>query len=176
VAVSLLEGQQGEEAHRRRNPFATVPVLQLGELHLAESVAIIEYLEDAHPGPALLPEDPLQRARVRQLVEIINAGTQPLQNLSVLRHVSGEPAEQRAWAQHFIRRGLDAYEALVTDTLGPYSLGTRLTMADLFLVPQCYNARRQGLDLAAWPRIASIEAVCLETPEAQTSAPDQQPH
>lgn len=176
VAVNLLASEQRAPEHLRRNPLGAVPVLQVGGLLLAESVAIIEYLEETHPGPALLPADALGRARVRQLVQIINAGTQPLQNLSVLRKASAEPEAQRAWAQHFIRQGLSAYEALCAGAPGPYSLGEQLTMADLFLVPQCYNARRQGLDVAEWPRVAAIEAACLATAEARASSPEETPH
>ncbi|MCS6912641.1 MAG: maleylacetoacetate isomerase [Myxococcales bacterium] len=172
VAVDLLRAEQGSAEHLRRNPLGLVPVLQLGEVFLAESVAIIEYLEEQVPDPPLLPRDPLQRARVRQLVEIINAGTQPLQNLSVLRRVSDNQQEQRQWAQHFIRRGLSAYEALIASYPGPFSVGSALTAADLFLVPQCYNARRHGLDLTEWPRIAQVEAACLATTAARTTSPE----
>ncbi len=174
VAVDLLAGEQGAEAHRARNPLGMVPVLQIGDVFLGESVAIVEYLEEVYPDPALLPRDALGRARVRQLVEIINAGTQPIQNLSVLRRASADQDGQRDWAQHFIVRGLSAYEALAGDR--GYSHGDALSMADLFLVPQCHNARRFGLDVARWPRIARIEATCLATPEAQATSPDQQPH
>lgn len=173
VDVDLLGAEQLGAEHLRRNPLGMVPVLQLGEVFLAESVAIIEYLEEQVPDPPLLPRDPLARARVRQLVEVINAGTQPLQNLSVLRRLSDNQQEQRRWAQHFIRRGLSAYEALIASDPGPFSLGSTLTAADLFLVPQCYNARRHGLDLAEWPRIAQVEGACLSTPAARATSPEQ---
>lgn len=177
VAVNLLEGQQATAAHQARNPAQKVPVLQLGDVHLSESVAIIEYLDEVYPDPPLLPGDPLGRARARQLVETINAGIQPLQNLSVLRFLHSDAAQQRAWAQHHIRLGLTAYEALLAQDGRPledvrFSSGDRVGIADLFLLPQVYNARRQGLDLTPWPRIARIEAACLATPEARETSPD----
>lgn len=177
VAVNLLEGQQQGDAHKARNPAQKVPVLLVGGAHLAESVAIIEYLEEAHPAPPLLPSGALPRARVRQLVETINAGTQPLQNLSVLRCVSADAAQQRAWAQHHIRLGLSAYEVLLEQDGRPldavrFSHGDSVTMADLFLLPQVYNARRQGLDVAQWPRVARIEAACLQLDDARLTSPD----
>lgn len=177
VAVDLLAGAQRDEAHVRRNPQGLVPVLRLGDTYLAESVAIIEYLDETIPQPPLLPGDALGRARVRQLVQIINADTQPVQNLSVLRQHSSDADSQKAWARHFITRGLQAYEALLGDGSWPqgrYSYGAELTMADLFLVPQCYNARRFGIDVGEFPRVAAVEAACLGLPEAKASSPDQQ--
>ena len=176
VAVDLLAGEQRSAAHHQRNPADRVPVLQVGDQLIAESVAICEYLEEVYPQPPLLPREPLARARARQLVELINAGTQPLQNLTVLRAVSDDPAAQRAWAARFIRAGLSVYEELLTADGRPlesvsYSVGDAVTLADLFLVPQCYNARRQGLDVAEWPRIARIEAACLATPAARETSP-----
>lgn len=178
VPVNLLAGEQAAPAHRARNPLCMVPVLQVGERWLGESVAILEYLEERWPRPPLLPEgDALLRARVRQLVQVINADTQPLQNLSVLRHLSTEPEARERWAQHFISRGLDSYEALLAeDGRAPaqarFSVGDSLTMADLFLIPQCYNARRQKLSLERWPRVMAVEAWCGQLPEARASAPE----
>lgn len=178
VAVDLLKGEQQQADYVGKNPLGFVPALALGEHVLAESVAILEYLEEAHPSPPLLPADPLGRARVRQLVQIITADTQPLQNLSVLRHIVALQANQEAskdWARHYITRGFTAYEALLQSAgwpAGPFSYGSEVTMAELCLIPQCYNARRQGLDLQKWPRIAAIEAAALATPAARSSHPD----
>jgi maleylacetoacetate isomerase len=181
VAVDLLKGEQRSETHRALSPLAMVPVLHIDGLTLCESVAILEYLEETRPSPALAPADARLRARMRQLVQIIAADTQPLQNLSVLEHaerLSPGPDARRRWAEHYIRRGLDAYEATLAlpdlaEQGGPYSCGASLSMADLCLVPQCYNARRQGLDIGAhWPRVAAIEAACLATDSGRESAPD----
>ena len=180
-AVDLLKGDQRSAAHRARSPLSMVPVLHVDGIDLAESVAILEYLEETHPSPALVPGTPLLRARMRQLVQIIAADTQPLQNLSVLEHADRlhpGPDTRRSWAEHYISRGFDAYEATLglpdlSAAGGPFSCGPALSMADLCLVPQCYNARRQGLDIGArWPRIAAIEAACLATDSGKRSAPD----
>lgn len=183
VPVDLLKGEQRSEAHRRRNPLGLVPVLHIDGTDLSESVAILEYLDETRPAMPLLPQDPLSRARVRQLVQIIAADTQPLQNLSVLEHVEALTAtheNRRRWAERYISRGFDAYEATLTlfggpFIAGPYSCGDAITMADLCLIPQCHNARRQGIELSPtgrWPRIAAIEAACLATQAARQTAPD----
>jgi len=178
VAVDLLKGQQRTPEHLLRNPLGAVPVLCIDGLALGESMAILEYLEETHPTKPLLPASPRDRARVRQLCQVIVADTQPLQNLSVLEHVAeilGNPEQRRPWAEHYIARGFDGYEALLRRddaATGACSFGDAVTLADLCLIPQCLNARRQGLDLSRWPRIAAIEAHCLSTAAAQASAPD----
>lgn len=178
VAVNLLKSEQQQQDYLGKNPLGLVPALEHEGHLLAESVAILEYLEERFPTPALLPADALGRARVRQLVQIISADTQPLQNLSVLRHLGKlDPAGElpKQWARHYITRGLDAYEALLHKPdwpAGVFSYGDALSMAELCLVPQCYNARRQGLDLGSWPRLSAIEAAALATAAAQSSHPD----
>lgn len=187
VAVNLLRGEQQAADYVAKNPQGLVPLLTVptgagGVVQLSESMAILEYLEEAYPQPALLPVDALGRARVRQLAQVIVADTQPLQNLSVLRHISSEPAAQKVWAQKYISRGFDAYEALLAQpgwpscgsggSAGRYSYGDSVTMADLCLVPQVYNALRQELDLARWPRLQAVYLAALATEAAQRSAPD----
>src|SRR4051812_31872125 len=109
-AIDLLHGAQHEAAQIARSPLGYVPCLEVDGRPLAESVAIIEWLEESFTQPALYPADRWARARVRQLVELVNAGTQPLQNLSVLRHFSPDADAQKAWSRHWIKRGLDAVE------------------------------------------------------------------
>lgn len=178
VAVDLLKGEQRTDEHRQRNPIGLVPVLQIDGLKLAESVAILEYLEETRAGTQLLPREPGARAFVRQLVQIIVADTQPLQNVSILARIEKltNADERQRWAASCIERGFDAYEQLLGQPVvpqGPFSFGADVTMADLCLLPQCYNARRQGLDMARWPRIAAVEAACLATDGAAKSHPDQ---
>ncbi len=178
VAVNLLKDEQQQADYVAKNPLGVVPTLAIAGHHLVESVAIVEYLEEVQPLPALLPAEALDRARVRQLVQVIGADTQPLQNLSVLRHIGrldASPDAAKEWARHYIVRGFNAYESLLGQADWPrgiYSYGDEVTMAELCLVPQCYNARRQGLDLGRWPRIAAIEAAALATPAALQSHPD----
>lgn len=180
AAVDLLAGEQKQPAHLARNPLGMVPVLAIDGLLLTESVAILEYLEETRPSLALAPADPAGRALMRQLTQIIVADTQPLQNLSVLQNIdalTGNSDSRKTWAERYIARGFDAYEATLAQAAarggtGPFSCGERLSLADLCLVPQCYNARRQGMDISRWPRIAAIEAACLATPSGQRSAPE----
>jgi maleylacetoacetate isomerase len=168
----LLDIEAGEhrEVLPSINPACTVPTLELDDGRvLAESVAILEWLEETHPTPPLLPADPYQRARVRQLVQLVNSGIHPLQNTKVRKAVSSDPEAQRAWCTRFIEQGLRAYEALLGDHR--FSVGDTFTMADLFLVPQVRNAERHGADLSACPHIRAIYARCLELPEAQRTDP-----
>lgn len=181
VAVNLLAGEQLSDEHRARNPMGHVPALALDGGVLAESVAIIEYLDETVPSPALFPRDPWRRARVRQLVELVNSGVQPLQNLAVLRRHSGDAEEQGAWARHFNERGLAAYERVLEfierEQGGPgrFSVGDELTAADLFLVPQMYSARRFGVDVSAFPRCLAVERAALATEFAAGALPENQP-
>lgn len=181
VAVHLLEGggQQFSEAHRALNPSAQVPVLVVDGVPLAQSVAILEYLEERWPTPPLLPADALGRARVRQMVEVVNSGTQPLQNLLVMRLLEKEhglsQAETRRFCQGAIARGLGALEALVAQHGHGFCLGSSVSLADLCLVPQLYNARRFDVDLGAMPRLLAVEARCFALPAFQVAHPDHQP-
>jgi maleylacetoacetate isomerase len=158
-----------------------VPCLEVGGRALVESVAILELLEELHPSPALLPREPLARARVRALVEVINAGTQPLQNLHTLETLSPDAEVRKPWIQHFITRGLGAYDAMMATierddgVAGRFSHGDALTMADCFLLPQVYNARRYHVDLAPFPRVARAAEAIAATEAARAAAPEAQP-
>lgn len=154
------------------NPLCAVPTLVLddGEV-LTESVAIIEWLDETKPDPPLLPRDPLARVRVRELVQIVNAGTHPLQNAVVIKAIADDPEGQRAWARRWIQRGLAAYEAHVAGGSGRFSAGDTVTMADLFLVPQMRNAERHGADVSGLTRVREIYAACLELPDVQATDP-----
>ena len=129
VPVHLVRegGEQHQLPHLRRNPMGQVPVLETRDgRHLAQSMAILEYLEENHPVPSLLPTHPFERARARQLAEMVNAGIQPLQNLTVLRRVSDvEGGDARDWARHFIERGLDAMEREVGPQDGDFLVRER---------------------------------------------------
>ena len=174
VAVNLLDDETDRSEHRARNPMGYVPVLEADGKLLTESVAMLEWIEELWPEPRLLPQDPWLKARVRALVETINAGTQPVQNLSVLEKLSDDPAARKAWAQHWIRQGLASFEALARDISGKHCVGGSLTFADLALVPQCYNAGRQEIDVAReFPRIQAWVDAALATPSGQASHPDR---
>lgn len=182
VPVHLVKdgGEQHSEAYRALNPMRTVPLLEVTEggrvLHLAQSLAILEYLEERHPSPALLPGDPAGRARVRMLAELMNSGIQPLHNLSVLQRVKGElHGDDKAWAAYWIDRGLTALTALVAESAGRYCVGDSVTFADAFLVPQLYAARRFGVDLAPHAQLTRIEAECARLPAFQAAHAERQP-
>jgi maleylpyruvate isomerase len=182
VPVHLLEGggQQHEEGFRAMNPMSQVPVLEVEHdgrvARLAQSLAILEYLEERFPEPALLPRDPVLRARARQLAEMINSGIQPLQNLFVMQRLKDAQVDSVAWSIFFVRRGLLAYQSLVEETAGDFSVGDSLTFADCALVPQLYNARRFRIDVdTEFPLLARIEAKVVSQPALRAAHPDNQP-
>jgi maleylacetoacetate isomerase len=148
-----------------------------------ESVAIIELLEERFPAPKLYPGDAHGRARVRALIEIVNSGTQPFQNMSVLKHLAelGHDAEgQKAWLHHFVGQGLASVERAMAENAragvsGPYAYGDSPTAADAYLVPQVDAARRFGVDLRACPRVTGAYDAALGLEPFQKAAPDRQP-
>lgn len=183
VPVHLVRGggEQRGAAHLTRNPMGQVPTLEWEEggqvRRLSQSVAIAEYLEARFPEPRLLPADAYQAALVRELVQIVNAGTQPLQNLSVTEHLRAVAAgaDADAWNRHWIGRGLAALEARAQDTAGEFLVGDALSLADVFLVPQLYNARRFAVDLGAFPRLTAVEARVTALDAFARAHPDVQP-
>ena len=177
VPVNLLEGAQSADDYLARNPIAQVPLLERDDgVHLAQSMAILEYLEETHPSPPLLPSGPVDRARVRQLAEIVNAGIQPLQNLLVLERLKGAGLDAKEWSLYHIARGLRAYQRVAENHAGAFSFGDTPTIADCMLVPQIYNARRFGIDVEAeLPLLAKIDARCREHEAFAAAHPDRQP-
>jgi len=179
VYVNLLEEAQKTPEYRAHNPAGWIPTLAIGATELTESVALVELLEELVPEPALYPKSPIDRARVRALVETVNAGTQPMQNLAVLKKASEEQEGRTAWAKHFIARGLATFEALLeryaaAGVSGPFAYGASLSAADCYLVPQMYNARRFKVDLAPYPRVVAAEQAALATPAVQAALPENQ--
>ena len=182
--VNIVEGQQKNSEYLAKNPIGHVPTLSIDGVPYVESVAIMELLEELYPEPALLPKTPHDRARVRALVETINAGIQPLQNLTVLERIdpgAQEKAKRSDWLKLFLPRGLGAFEALMAsaesggaEKKGPFAFGSTLSMADCCLVPQVYAARRFGVDLAPFPRILRAEAAAMELPFVVAAKPEAQ--
>lgn len=181
VHLSQDGGQQHGERYRALNPQGRVPSLEVDGRVLTQSLAIIEWLEDTHPQPALLPQDPWERARVRALAQIVACDIQPLGNLAVLQYLRSRCAQDdvalAGWQKEWIHRGFSALEArLVREpATGRYCHGEEPTLADICLIPQCYNARRVQMDLAAYPAIQRIFSACSEHPAFQRAAPDAQP-
>jgi maleylpyruvate isomerase len=181
-AVHLVRdgGEQHSPAYHAVNPMEEVPTLELAEegrvVRLTQSMAIIDYLEALAPSPPLLPRAPLARARARQLAEIVNAGIQPLQNSGVLARVKTQlGGDEAAWARHYMARGLGALETVAKETAGAFLVGEAVSVADVYLVPQLYNARRYAVPLDAYPTLLRVEAACVTLPAFADSHPDKQP-
>lgn len=175
-------GQQFSPAYRALNPSSLVPTLQDGDLVLGQSVAILEYLEEAYPQNPLLPTGTAQRARVRAFVQAIACDIHPLNNLRVLKYLvrdlNATEDQKLAWYRHWIDVGLAGLETQLTAGgahQGPYCFGSRLTLADVCLVPQMANARRFDCDLSAFPTLVAIDAACNQLPAFQQAAPSRQP-
>jgi maleylacetoacetate isomerase len=171
-------GHNKRPEFRAVNPQMRVPALvaPTGEV-LIQSLAIIEYLDEIHPEPPLLPKDPVGRAQARALAQIIACDIHPLNNVAPLRYLKNEMHQEQsaidAWYHHWILAGFDALEALVRPS--PYACGTQVTIADVFLVPQVANARRLKVPLDKFPKIVGIDAACLALPAFDRARPENQP-
>jgi maleylacetoacetate isomerase len=171
-------GHNRRPEFRAVNPQMRVPVLvtDAGDT-LIQSIAIIEYLDETHPEPPLLPKDAVARAKVRGLAELVACDIHPLNNTSPLRYLKNtlhqaQPAID-AWYHHWVREGFEALEALIKP--GPYACGSTVTLADVCLVPQVANARRLKVPLAAFPKIVAVDAACQALPAFAQAGPENQP-
>jgi maleylacetoacetate isomerase len=178
--VHLLRGEQRGDAYLDLNPQGLVPALQEGEFVLTQSLAIIEYLEERHPDPPLLPRDLYERARVRQIALAIACDIHPLNNLRVLKtlehDVGLDDAAKRAWIARWIAEGFRALEAeFARQPSSPFCVGVRPTIADCCLVPQVFNARRFDVDLSPYARVREIAQRCETLDAFQRAQPSQQP-
>ena len=177
----LRKGEHLTDAFAALNPQKLLPALKLdsGEI-LTQSLAILEYLEETHPNPPLLPKDPVGRARVRSLALIPACEIHPVQNLRVMGYVrqmyGQDDAGAFAWARHWIEVGFEAYEASIANdpATGAFSHGDTPTIADLCLIPQVFNAGRYGVDMSRYPTIARINATCLKLPAFDLAQPAKQ--
>jgi maleylpyruvate isomerase len=175
----LRKGEQCAPAYLAINPQGLVPTLEndAGAV-LTQSLAIIEWLDETHPEPRLLPKDVLQRAKVRAFAMALACDTHPVQNLKVLARLRelGLPEEKvTGWAAWANREGLSACETLIAHEEGPFCFGAKPTLADLCLVPQLANARRFGVDVAAYPRLLEAEAAAKNLAAFTDAAPERQP-
>jgi maleylpyruvate isomerase len=177
VGIDLRKEQHLGEAYKAINPQQLVPALDIGDTVLTQSPAIIEWLEERYPTPALLPTDPLERTQVRALASIIGCDVHPVNNrriLEALRHrFSADDAAINDWCGTWIAGGFDAFEALVEahGRPGPYAFGTLPTLADVYLIPQIESARRFKIDLDRWPRLMEIDATCGRLEAFSRAAP-----
>ena len=181
VLLDLRGGEQKLEGFLRINSQGFVPALALDDgTVLTQSAAIIEYLDEIHPAPPLLPAAALARARVRALSQAITCDVHPLNHLRVLQYLEKDLGHDKtlrdAWYRNWVQLGFDAIERRLTQDAetGRFCHGDVPTMADVCLVPQVFNARRFAVDLGPYPRIVGIDAACRELPEFQGAAPDRQ--
>jgi len=174
-------GEQLSAAYKAINPQALVPTLEDNGKVLTQSLAIIEYLEEKHPSPPLLPKEPADKALVRSMAMVIACEVHPIQNLRVLNYVKKEynqtDEQVNRWAQQWIDLGLSALEQMIVAQSKPvkYCFGAAPTLADICLVPQLGNARRYGCDLSRYPNILAIEKDCMALPAFANAAPEKQP-
>jgi len=180
VIVNIAHQQQHADLYRAKNPMAQVPTLEITEddgtvRALAQSLPILEYLDERWPEVPILPEDPYLRARCRGLAEIVNAGIQPLQNLTTTKAVKAFGGDADAWPRPFIANGLAAFERGAGDVAGAFCVGDTPTIADCCLVPQLASARRFGVDVGPYPLLVAIEQRCLALPAFAAAAPERQP-
>jgi maleylpyruvate isomerase len=181
LPVMLNRDEHRKDEFKTISPMGFVPVLDTGTAVLGQSPAIAEYLEEVHPSPSLLPADPLLRAQIRELQNLIGCDIHPLQNLRILKHLRAEFGQDdlgvAAWCRKWIGAGFRAYEALAEkrSSDGRYSVGDCLSLADAWLLPQIYNANRFELDLEPFPTIVSIGKHCASLPPIAAAHPDQQP-
>ncbi|MDO5624589.1 MAG: maleylacetoacetate isomerase [Pseudomonadota bacterium] len=180
VPVHLARGDQRQPGFAALSPEQLVPLLELpGGQRLTQSMAIIEYLDEAHPQPPLLPADALGRARVRALAQVIACDLHPLDNLRVLKYLVhelrvGEDAKN-TWYRHWVQVGLQAYEARLAEQPGTYSHGDAPTLADCCLVPQIFNAQRFDCDLSGLPHTMRVFDACMQLPAFQQAQPERCP-
>ncbi|MCR8550618.1 maleylacetoacetate isomerase [Salipiger sp. P9] len=173
VPVDLVAGDQRSDAHLARNPQGLVPVLEIDGLRLTQSMAILDYLEDTG-RLSLRPKDPVAAVRMRAVLQSIACDIHPVCNLRVAAHatrLSGRDETRAEWMRHFIRPGLVAVEALLSED-GPYCMGADLTQADLALIPQLYNAERWGAQTDDLPKIRRVAAACAEIEAFRAAEPD----
>lgn len=179
--VHLVKAEQKSPEYLKHNPQGLVPTLVDGDDSIIESTAIIEYLEEKYPEPSLLPGTALDRARIRSMAQLIACGIQPLNNLRVMKFMKGvlecDQDDVDEWYNHWIRHGFSALETLVEQYGGVegYCYGDGITMADLYLVPQMYNAHRFGCDLDGYPNLRRIESKMYKHPAIDAARPENQP-
>lgn len=175
IAIDLLTSEEKSETYLKKNPSGYVPTLVVDHHVMGESVAILEWLDENYPLPALLPKDSFERATARRLAETINSGIQPLQNLDVQKMHSTSKETQKEWMQHWVRRGLKLYEQILIESgkeSSKFSLGDSPSFPDLFLIPQMYSAYRNDIQPSEFPLCNKIYQNALLTKACEMSAPD----
>ena len=181
VPVDLRTEQHLQAAYKALNPQGLVPALVDGDQVLIQSPAIIEWLEERYPNPALLPQGDRQRAHVRALAAMVGCDIHPINNRRILEYLrqqfKAEEAAINAWCATWISAGFDAFEALLAadKSRGDFCFGGRPGLADVYLVPQVESARRFKVDMTRWPLISAVDAACMKLDAFEQAAPLKQP-
>ena len=179
LPVNLLQHGHQSDTYLSRNPQGLVPTLSLDAVSVTQSTAIIEYLEETYPEPSLLPADPIAKARVRAFCQTIACDIHPLNNMRVLHYLreelSCDEVAVKAWYENWVSSGFAALETQVKETAGRYCFSDVVTMADAYLVPQMFNARRFACDLSPYPALVEITSRLEQLPAFVNAAPAQQP-
>lgn len=178
VSIPMRDNSHRSESYRKINPQQRLPTLELDDgTKLIQSLAIIDYLDAIYPEPRLIPEEPLARARVQAVAQIIGCDIHPLNNSgtrTVLTSMFGADEKSLdSWTAYWIREGFGAIDRLLEP--GPYAFGVTVTLADLCIVPQVYNARRYNVPLDDFPRVLAVDATARQHPAFQAAAPEAQP-
>ncbi len=179
ISVDLRAGGQKAAEYLAVNPQGLVPFFEDGDLAINQSLAIIEYLEEAYPDQPVLPKDPILRAKVRAVAQVIAVDIHPLNNVRVLQFLEGDlgvSQKKRAiWYHHWLAKGFHTVEAMAKTLPGAFCCGDEPTLADICLVPQVYNAKRYEFDLSHYPTVRSINDRCQEVEAFAKAAPQHQP-
>lgn len=178
MPVNLLAGEQKNDIYRAINPQGLLPALKTDEGHvLTQSTAILEWLEQANPSPALLPKNEIDRALVRAMANTIACDIHPLNNLRVLKYLKNTlnviTDERSTWYHHWIEQGFATLEQQVEAS--PYCFGDQVTLADIYLIPQVYNALRFEVDMEPFPKIRNIYETCNKLKAFRDATPENQP-
>ena len=178
-AVNLKRGEQFSDIHSELNPQSLVPILELEDgTKLTQSLAILDYLEDVFPHPALLPNDAILKAKIRAASHVIAADISPIQNLRVLKYIRAEHGQDdaaiKAWAAHWISEGFESLEQVVQQSETAYLLTDQPSFFECCLVPQVYNARRFGVDMDRFPRLLDINNLCQTHEVFEEAKPEKQ--
>jgi maleylpyruvate isomerase len=178
IPVDLRDTAKDLPQYRALNPQGFVPTLVTDEGAMSQSLPIVEYLDTMYPEPPLLPHNPAERARVQAMASLIACDIHPLNNLRVLNYLrkrlGHDEAQIAAWYQHWVHEGLEALELMVTAYGGLYCFGDRVSLADICLVPQFYNARRFAVDVTRYPALVTIDSRLQSLPAFSNTAPEKQ--
>jgi len=177
-SVHLLKKENKKNSYKAINPQGLVPALLHNKHTITQSMAILHYLEDLYPSPNLFPKDPLKKSQVLSICEVINSNIQPLQNLQVLNYFHSywqiSKRDKIKWIHKWLYKGLLSVEKKI-EKKGPFALGRSLTVADLFIVPQIYNARRFNMNLKNFPHLLAIDNICQHISAFKKAHPSCQP-